>query len=150
MLYLTAAVVLLLDQLTKYLVLSRMGPNQTIPLIKNILHLTYVQNQGAAFGLFWGWRSLLVFIGIIIIALVIYYYHKSQRSLWMSLALGCLVGGSIGNIIDRVFRHYVVDFIDFRFWPVFNLADTMINVGIFLVIILLLFDKEGKNASHTA
>ncbi|MFA4967343.1 MAG: signal peptidase II [Candidatus Margulisiibacteriota bacterium] len=149
MFYLTSIIVFFLDQLIKRMVAVTMAPNQTIPLIKNVLHLTYVQNQGAAFGMFWGLRALLVLVGIIIIAFIIYFYHRAERSLWMSLALGCLVGGSLGNLVDRIFRHYVVDFIDFRFWPVFNLADIMINTGVFLVIILLLFNKEGGNAPHT-
>ena len=156
MFYITSMIVFFLDQLIKYIVTIAMTPNQTVPLIKNILHLTYVQNQGAAFGLFWGWRSILILIGIALVAFMIYFYSRSEKSFWLSISLGSIVGGSLGNLFDRIFRHYVVDIIDLRFpygpygWPVFNLADTMINAGIFLLIVMLLFNKEGKNASHSS
>jgi len=143
MFYISAATVFIFDQIIKYIVIKTMAPSQSIPLIKNLLHLTYVQNKGAAFGLFWGWQSVLILIGIALISFMVYYYFRSAKSFWLSISLGFIVGGSAGNLIDRILRHYVIDFIDLRFWPVFNLADTMINIGIYIIVImLLLFDKE--------
>jgi signal peptidase II len=148
MFYLSALIVFLLDQGIKFAVSTRMLPNHSIPVIKNVLHLTYVQNRGAAFGLFYGKQWFLISVGIVLIATICYYYFSSARSAWMKLALGVLVGGSLGNMFDRIARHYVVDFIDFRVFPVFNLADTMINVGVFLIILNLLFSREEEHASR--
>jgi signal peptidase II len=138
MFYLAALIIFILDQITKYIIAITMRPGQTIPILKNILHLTYVQNRGAAFGLFYGKLWFLIPAGMILVILMLYYYFRSQKSYWMQIPLGLIIGGSLGNISDRIFRQYVVDFIDFRFWPVFNLADTMINIGVFLIVIRLI------------
>jgi len=140
MFYLSAVIVFILDQITKQVVAITMRPAQTIGLV------TYVQNRGAAFGIFYGKLWFLIPAGIILIILMIYYYFRSQKSYWMQIPLGLIIGGSLGNIFDRIFRRYVVDFIDFRIWPVFNLADTAINIGVFLIIMRLLFRKEKENA----
>jgi signal peptidase II len=156
MFYLAALIIFILDQTTKQIIAITMRPSQTIPLIKNILHLTYVQNRGAAFGLFYGKLWFLITTGIILTILMIYYYFRSQKSYWMQIPLGFIVGGSLGNISDRIFRRYVVDFIDFRIpygpygWPVFNFADTIINIGVFLIVIRLMFYKEKEDAPGSA
>ncbi len=149
MFYLAAFLTLIFDQFTKYLIAIKMFPGQSIPIIKNVLHLTYVQNKGAAFGLLYGKQEFLIIVGAILILLLFYFYFKLEMGGWIQLPLGFIIGGSFGNIIDRIFRHYVVDFIDFRFWPVFNIADTMINVGVFLTILYLIFNKEKKHASNS-
>ncbi len=150
MFYLTAIMVFITDQLTKFLVVRFFTPNQSIPLIGNFIHLTYVQNQGAAFGILYGKQSFLVYTGIALIVLIMYFYYKTSSSPIMKTALGLVIGGSLGNIFDRIVRHYVVDFIDFRVWPVFNIADMMIDIGVALLIYLLIFKSEGKDASDPA
>ncbi|HTY13783.1 MAG TPA: signal peptidase II [Candidatus Omnitrophota bacterium] len=147
MFFVTAALVLLLDQFTKFLTARLLIPGQSVPLVNGILNLTYVQNRGAAFGLFSGSRAFLIYAGIALIVLVLYLYFKTATTLPMKLGLGMVIGGSLGNIIDRILRHYVVDFIDFRVWPVFNVADTMLNIGVVLLIYILVFKPEKKNAS---
>jgi len=150
MFYLASALVFLLDQLSKLWVAIAYQPGQSLPLIRKILHLTYVQNRGASFGLFQGQRGFLLLVGLAVIGLVFYFHLKIKSRGFLQIPLGLIWGGSLGNLCDRLLRHYVVDFIDFRFWPVFNLADTMINIGVFLIILNMVFIKEGKNASDPA
>ena len=133
-----ALVIVLLDQLTKFFIKQNFQLNQSTPIIKNIFHLTYVTNTGSAFGLFKGLNLLFIIFSIFVIIAIFYYLNKimkNERLLQFSVAL--LLGGTIGNLIDRISYGYVIDFIDFRIWPVFNVADSSITVSIALLIILL-------------
>jgi len=118
--------------------------HQSIPLISNMLHLTYVQNTGAAFGLLGGWRAFLLVIGFVVIIAILYINAHLTKKDHLHLPLAIILGGSIGNLLDRIFRSYVIDYIDFRVWPVFNLADIMINIGFLILIYQILFNKEEK------
>lgn len=145
--YLTALLVALADQAIKFAVHRQMFFGQSFYLFGKIVKLTYVRNTGAAFSLFTGLSPYLIVISIIIICAVIYFHYRvplTDRLIQTGLAF--ILGGSAGNLIDRLFRGYVVDYIDLSFWPVFNFADTMINLGVFLIIIKL-FSKGEKNAS---
>lgn len=138
-----AAVVITIDQMTKAWVL-RIWPipnSGDIPIIANWLDLTYVQNTGVAFGLFGGMPQLFTVISLIIVVLAIRLYlkHIPDDRGWLALSLGLIVGGAIGNIIDRIRFGYVVDFIktfDGRF-PVFNIADSCIVIGVGMMILFL-------------
>ena len=141
--YFLAFLVLCLDQLIKYFVHRGMLLGQTIPVIDGILRLTYVRNTGAAFSLFSGFSHYLIWIGIIIILFIVYYHYKiPERGYRLQIALAFILGGSLGNLMDRIFRSYVIDYIDLRIWPVFNFSDIMINLGIILVIYEIFFRKE--------
>lgn len=140
---LTAISVFVLDQAIKFIIHKTMIVNQSIPVINNIFNITYVQNKGAAFGIFWGIGWPLILIGLLVILGIVYFHEKMKRNDFTQLPLALLLGGSMGNIFDRVFRSYVIDYLDFRVWPVFNLADIMINVGVLLIIIHL-FQEESK------
>ena len=142
--------VLIFDQGLKFLVKTLMNPGQSIPLIKNVLHLTFVQNKGAAFGLFYGKGWLLLIIGAIVIATIIYFHFKLSSKSFYQMPLALILGGSLGNFLDRLFLGHVVDYIDFRIWPVFNLADIMINLGVALLIFKMVFLKEQKDVSHSS
>mgnify|MGYP001558711487 CR=1 FL=1 len=131
-----ALIVSLLDQLTKFLIKENLQLNQSIPIIKNILHLTYVTNTGSAFGLFKGLNVFFILFSIIVI-IVIFYYLKKIKEKVLPFSIGLLLGGTIGNLIDRIFYGAVIDFIDFRIWPVFNVADSAVTISIMLLIILL-------------
>lgn len=135
--WIAAVISLILDQLTKYLVIQNLALNATIPLLTDVFHFTYVRNTGAAFSLFQGgvwlrWLSLLVSIGLIAFAWFGPNFNKFEQ-----LGYGFILGGALGNGIDRFAYGYVVDFLDFRLikFPVFNLADTFINVGIICLLI---------------
>lgn len=138
--------ILIIDQILKYLIRTFIYPGHSIPLLNGILKLTYVQNTGAAFSLFTGYSSFLVAIGVVVAAGVIYFHYRiPSGNHYFQAALAFILGGSLGNLTDRIFRGHVVDYLDFSFWPVFNLADMAINLGIFLIIIDI-FRRKKKDA----
>ena len=122
--------------MTKLLVDRRFAPGESLPLIPSVLHLTYVQNHGGAFGIFQGQQ--LLFIGLAI-AVVVWLAREltAKPSTSRLIQWGCalVLGGAVGNLLDRLRFGYVVDFIDFRIWPVFNVADTAIDVGVGLLLL---------------
>ncbi|MEA5618609.1 signal peptidase II [Cronbergia sp. UHCC 0137] len=136
--WIAAVVAFLIDQLTKYWVVKTFALGQTIPLLPEIFHLTYVTNTGAAFSLFSGkvewlrWLSLGVSLALMAIA-----WWGPSLGFWDQLGYGLILGGAMGNGIDRFILGYVVDFLDFRLinFAVFNLADTCISVGIVCLLI---------------
>lgn len=143
-LIITAAFVIIVDQLSKYLVATLMETGQSIALINNFLYITYVRNPGAAFGIFPYQTVVLIVITLIVVLLILYYYRIfSENHRWIRFALALQLGGAVGNLIDRVRVGWVVDFIDFTVWPpVFNLADSAIVVGIGILLIAFWRDPE--------
>lgn len=147
MFYFGALLVLVIDQALKYLVGLTMRSGQSIPLIQNFLNLTYVRNRGAAWGIFYGQHWLLLSVAVAVVIMIFYYHFNLSKKDVIQLGLGLILGGSLGNTLDRMTRGYVVDFIDLLIWPVFNFADMMINLGVFIVFLRLFFSKEEKNAA---
>ena len=136
-----------LDQLSKLLVLHKI--HNKIEIIKNFFYLTYAQNEGAAFSILLGKRIFLIIVTIIIIELIIYYIRKNNVKEKLNiLAFSLILGGAIGNLIDRIVRGYVVDFISVKIFnynfPIFNLGDTFICIGVFLLLIISL-RKDNKH-----
>lgn len=133
-----------LDRITKELVQSIMLHRQSIPIIDNRLYFTYVRNSGAAFGIFQGMTPLFVAVAVIsAVAIMIYSRSIKRNDMLSQTALGFLLAGAIGNLYDRVQAGYVIDFIDIRFMPVFNIADMAINVGVAILFWQLLFAQNG-------
>ena len=132
----SAFIVLLLDQLTKITITSYLTLHQSIPIIKNIFHLTYITNTGSVFGILEGWQLPLIFFSIAVIGFIFYYSDKiKEKERLLQIFIGFILGATIGNLIDRVIFGHVIDFLDFRVWPVFNIADSFITIiVIFLVI----------------
>lgn len=133
------------DLITKYFVATNMTVGATIPLFKNIFHLTYVQNTGAAFSILAGQRLLLILMpALVIIFIAIYVLIKKPKNRLLMLSLSMIVSGGLGNLIDRIRFGYVIDFFDFRLinFPVFNVADIWVTLGAAIFIGLLLFTKE--------
>ena len=136
--YVIALFVVILDQFTKFLVKSNFQLGQSIPLIKNIFHMTYVTNTGSAFGLFRNLNFFFVIFSIIVILAIFYYLRQiKEKDKLVIFSISLLLGGTIGNLIDRLAYGYVIDFLDFRVWPVFNVADSAVTISIVLLIILL-------------
>lgn len=128
-----AAVVLILDQLGKWLITTHLAWGQSVPA-EGIFRFTYVRNTGGAFGLFQEQNgALIVTAAIGAVALVMLYLYRGSQSHLLRLILGMQLGGAIGNLADRVRLGYVVDFFDWGFWPVFNVADASITVSIILL-----------------
>lgn len=124
-----------LDQLIKYLVRQSLPLNDSLPVLEPFLYWTYVRNEGAAFGLFQGMNWILVVCAVIVVcgALAYIFAHRPQARIVVALAL--IAGGATGNLIDRLLFGGVIDYIDFKVWPVFNLADMAIVAGSLLVMI---------------
>ena len=146
-------VFVLIDQISKIIISNILTNNKSIEVIKSFFYLTYTHNEGAAFSILLGKRIFLILIAIIIIALLIYYIKKNKiegRLNKMSLSL--IIGGAFGNLIDRIVRGYVIDFLDFKIfnynYPIFNLADTFIVIGVILLIIEMI-RKERQHGSRS-
>ena len=130
---------IILDQLVKIYVVSNMKLGESIPVVQDIFHLTYVLNPGAAFGILENHRWFFIVICIAIILCVAIFYKSIRRECAMfRYGLGLLLGGAVGNLIDRIQNGLVVDFLDFRIWPVFNIADIAICVGAVMLVVSLL------------
>lgn len=138
------------DQLTKLQIENNLFIGDTIPVISDFFHITYVQNRGIAFGVFQGKINIISIVTIVaIVMLIIYFFKTFKKSNFLErLSFMFIIAGAIGNIIDRIFRGYVVDMLDFRgVWAyVFNMADVYINFGVILVLIeILLKSKNNKS-----
>jgi signal peptidase II len=138
-----------LDQLTKLLTANLMDLYESIPIIKDVIHITYVQNTGAAFGMMKDSRWLFMIVStVMIIGLSLYLYLGHAESRLYGISIAMIVSGGIGNMIDRIALGYVVDMIDFTLidFAVFNGADSFVCVGAGLLILALILDiiKETK------
>lgn len=140
-------VIVAIDQLSKWLVVLYVKPIDTVPLIQNIFHLTYSENTGAAFSILQGKQTFLVLVTAIAMTVMFVYLMKwstQQGDIFAKIAFAMLIGGGIGNLIDRIRLGYVVDFFDARFinFAVFNMADSFVVVGVGLYLITQIFVKK--------
>jgi signal peptidase II len=147
-----AALVVILDQITKAIILAQVPLYETIPVIPGFFNITHIQNPGGAFGFFAGGSILLrkivfLLLSSVAVVFVLYLYHTvPMRYRWLSFGLALIFGGAIGNLIDRIrFDVKVVDFLDFYIgryhWPSFNVADSAITVGVTIFAIHILFNR---------
>ncbi len=139
--------ILIADQLSKQWVLATIGPepeSREIFLVGDWLSFLYVRNTGVAFGLFQNASQIFVFTSLLITAaiMVAYVVYLPNRLGWLQLCVGLIVGGALGNVIDRLRYGYVVDFIKVGWWPIFNIADSAVTVGITMLALFLAFFEE--------
>jgi|SRR5690554_5646266 len=145
MFYVIIFVFLSLDQLLKGIVSQNMLPGDSIPIINNIFHFTYVRNTGAGFGILAGKRYLLIIITSLILIGIFIFRYRNKDSRLLDIALAFITAGALGNLIDRIRLSYVIDYLDFQVWPVFNLADILVNIGVGLFIIFIWKSEGGRN-----
>lgn len=158
-----AAVVLLIDQLTKAWLTTNMATHDTRPIIEGFVRLRYTENSGAAFGLFQGWTGVLsIAAAAIITAIVLSASRFAGNSKLLMLAIGLVLGGALGNLVDRLTLGHVRDFIDVYgphiewngvvyTWPVFNVADSAISIGVVILMVSLVFGQgEGSPYAETS
>lgn len=133
------SLVLMLDQITKWLIRTNFHPYETRPVFGDIFHLTYYQNTGVAFGLFQGYSPLIAVFSVLAIGFLLYFSRQVRAEKIMLVSLGLVIGGACGNLVDRIVLSGVVDFLDFGFgeyrWPAFNVADICISTGIALLVL---------------
>ena len=135
------------DQILKAHITSTMTLGESIPVIENFFHFTYVLNPGAAFGILPNQRVFFLLTGGLLLLATIYFYPRIKRNdRLLKFGVINLVSGSTANLIDRFQTGYVIDFIDLRFWPIFNIADIAIVLGMFIVVYFVAFqmDEDGK------
>lgn len=139
--------VFILDHLSKLYVSHFFSSGQSIPIVKGIFHLTFLENPGAAFGLFPNQQLFFILVSVVSLFFISLYLVKTSKLLrFLQVALGLIAGGILGNLIDRVSNGLVVDFFDFRVWPVFNLADSAIVLGVALLLFGFLRKQQvGKD-----
>lgn len=147
--YLIALAVVLLDQWTKWLVVKKMDLYESITLIDNVLYFTSFRNKGAAWGILQNQMIFFYIITLVVIIGIIYYLHKYVKDhLWQGVAISFILGGALGNFIDRLFRKEVVDFIDVMIftydYPIFNIADSFLVIGVVLMLIITFRDERKK------
>jgi len=142
-LLLVALPLVIIDQISKLMVQSNLHLYGTINVINGILDIVYYRNDGAAFGIFKGMNSVFIVIIIIAIGFILMYYRSFRYNLWMKISLGFLLGGALGNLIDRIRAGYVIDFINFRWWPAFNIADASVCVGAVMLLAHMLFRRRN-------
>ena len=133
-----------LDQIVKFLITSHMALYDTIPVIKQVFHITYIQNKGAAWGSLQGKRYFLLAITILVLAFLVYFYVrmlKLNRYKDLRILFIFVFSGAVGNMIDRIRLGYVIDMFDFRLinFPVFNVADIYVTVSVVCFAVLILF-----------
>lgn len=136
-----------LDQITKWLAVIFLRGADTVPVIKDVIHLTYLENTGAAFGILKDHRWVfLVLTTVTIIGLSVYLFKFAENNKILKTSVSFIIGGGIGNMIDRLVSGYVVDFIDFRLinFAIFNIADSFVCIGAALMV-LYLFSSSDKS-----
>lgn len=136
MMLIISVIVLFFDQLTKILALNKLPLGTSTPVIKNVFHLTLVKNSGSAFGLFRDSTTIFIIITIVAVTFILRYlfFKKGHLDIKVRIALFLILAGALGNLMDRLRFGYVIDFLDFRVWPVFNIADSAITIGAILII----------------
>jgi signal peptidase II len=136
--------VFVLDRITKSIVATQIAYGTEVPIIGNLVGITNVRNSGAAFGFAPAGATLFLFASIIVSIGLVVYVVRNPGTTWSDAVLGLILGGTIGNGFDRIVYGTVTDFVNFHFWPVFNLADSAISIGVVLLIATYLIRKPAS------
>lgn len=140
--YFLATVIVLIDQVIKVFISLNMKIYESIPVIKNFFYITYVRNDGAAFSILQNKTYLLLLVAFLVLSFILCYINKQEKfSKIEAIAFGFLLGGIIGNFVDRLLYGQVIDYLDFKLfgydYPVFNFADSMIVIGVFVLVYII-------------
>ena len=145
------ATVVVFDQLTKAWLTSFLAPGESVDVIGDLVRLVHGQNNGGLFGLFSGQALPFAVVSLVVVALIVAYHARSGRNTYLSVTLGLLLGGALGNLIDRLRLGYVVDFVDAGIgalrWYTFNVADTAISFAILLLLAASIWPSVARRAS---
>lgn len=140
-------ILVIIDQIIKYVVVRNLAVNDTIPILKNSIELTFVKNTGAAFSILTNATWLITALSVTVFIFLIYYIRKEEKTTKsMGVIFSLLIGGILGNIIDRIRLGYVIDYVSIGRFPIFNFADSCIVIGMVLMIIVVIRgEKNEKN-----
>lgn len=152
MMILLIVIFLGIDIVSKLLVSKIFKVNESIVIIKDFFNITYVRNTGAAWSILSGFRIGLVIVSLVIIGFIVYYVYKNKISSMMEkIGYSMILGGALGNLLDRIIYGYVIDFLDFKIfgydYPIFNIADSLIFIGVLLLIIHMWRCKDGNSSN---
>jgi|DewCreStandDraft_4_1066084.scaffolds.fasta_scaffold02802_22 signal peptidase II len=157
--FISAFLVIVIDQITKYLIRTSMKMFDAVLIIKDIFQITYIENTGISFGLLGGSENpvkrwtLVAIVSVAAIMITCYWLFNRKNNILFDLSCGFIVGGAIGNLIDRIIKGSVTDFIEIGYkeitWPVFNMADTFVSIGVFLFFIYYVLYEVKQNASDS-
>ena len=138
----------LADRITKILAAGNLPYGTPIPIIGNIFSLEYIHNEGAAWSILNGRVGLLLIITVLVTVVIAWLLHKTPKEQkFMRFSYALLIAGALGNIIDRLYYGYVIDFLSFPNFPIFNIADCCVTVGIALIVILTIMDMKDESRS---
>jgi signal peptidase II len=150
--YLVALLVFVVDQATKWLIVNKMEQGQSISVIDQVFYITSHRNRGAAFGILQDQRYFFIIITIIVVGAVIYYLQKHAHDKLLKTALALVLGGALGNFVDRLLRGEVVDFLDTYIgsydFPIFNVADSALVIGVGLIFIQSFMESKKKETEN--
>src|SRR5699024_2941021 len=147
--YIIALVLIIIDQITKWLIVVNMEIGESITIIEGFFYILSHRNSGAAWGILQGQMIFFYIITVIVIIFVIYYMQKyAKNNKTLAISLSFILGGAIGNFIDRIFRQEVVDFASFIIinynFPIFNVADSALTIGVILVFIAMIIEERNE------
>src|SRR5699024_9443548 len=151
--YLLSLIIIGIEQFSKWLIIKNMEFGDRITVIDNFFHITSHRNSGAAWGILEGKMGFFYVITVIVVIGLIYYMQKyGKHSKFLAISLSFILGGAIGNFIDRLFRKEVVDFLDFNIftynYPIFNVADSFLVVGVILLLIATIINERKEKKNH--
>ncbi len=145
MLLSVATLAFTVDQVSKWVIVTSLELREHwVPLsaLEDIFDITYTRNTGAAFGLGQEFGNVFLVIAVVVVGVILYYYRTLEANWVIRVALGLMMGGAIGNAVDRVFRGYVVDFLHLHGWPIFNVADSVVVLGVALWVAVLWWEDR--------
>ena len=149
-----AATVVILDQLTKAWLASFLAPGESVDVLGDLVRLVHAQNTGGLFGLLRGQAVPFALISLVVVGLIVAYHARAGRNPYLSITLGLLLGGALGNLIDRIRLGYVVDFVDAGLgtlrWYTFNVADAAISLSILLLLAASIWPSVARRATANA
>lgn len=131
--FLITILTIFIDQITKFFISKNI--NTQITIIKKVLYFTFVKNTGAAFGILKNQTILLIWFSVIVVGVIFFLYDKIPNKKSVQIFTALILGGTISNLVDRLRLNYVIDFIDFKVWPAFNIADAAVTIGCIGLII---------------
>ncbi len=151
--YIIALIVIIFDQITKWLIVEKMNVYDSIVIINNFFNITSHRNKGVAWGILQDQMVFFYIITLVVVIGIIYYMQKhGKQSSLLAIGLSLLLGGAIGNFIDRLYRKEVVDFLDFQIfnynYPIFNIADSALVIGVGLLIIYTILDERKSKKEN--
>lgn len=142
--FLITLAVIAVDRITKFYIEEFLEIGESISVIDGLLSITRINNVGAAFGMLQGFNFLFIIAAIAVMGLFVYFYSDIVKKNYLMISSSLILGGTVGNMMDRLYFGYVIDYIDFSFWPAFNISDMALTVGVVMLLVYLWKESRPK------